>query len=87
MDELYDTGREWSLEYFETLYARLGTTFVHYFFESESGPDGLEIVKAHPNVFKESEGAVIFPGAEYGLHSRVFINSQGLRPMRRRSSA
>src|SRR5690606_20581967 len=29
-------------------------------------------------VFKESDGAVIFLGEEYGLHNRVFINSLGL---------
>lgn len=78
VNERYDRGRQWSLDYFETLYARLGTKFVHYFFESESGPDGVAIVKAHPDVFVESEGAVIFRGESYGLHNRVFMNSQGL---------
>ena len=78
IDEMYDRGREWSLDYFEIMYARLGTKFNHYFFESEVGPDGLEIVKTHPDVFTESQGAVIFPGEQYGLHNRVFINSLGL---------
>lgn len=78
IDEMYDRGREWSLDYFEIMYARLGTKFNHYFFESEVGPDGLEIVKTHPEIFIESQGAVIFPGEQYGLHNRVFINSLGL---------
>jgi arginyl-tRNA synthetase len=78
INSLYDSGRKWSLEYFETLYARLGTKFVHYFFESEVGPEGEAIVRAHPEVFKESQGAIIFPGEKYGLHNRVFITSQGL---------
>ncbi len=78
INELYDRGRKWSLDYFETLYARLGTKFNHYFFESEAGPDGLAIVKAHPDVFVESEGAIIFRGEDHGLHSRVFVNAQGL---------
>lgn len=78
VNSLYDKGRSWSLEYFETLYTRLGTKFEHYFFESEIGPDGVAIVKAHPEVFVESQGAVIFPGEKYGLHNRVFINSLGL---------
>lgn len=78
VNELYDTGRKWSLDYFETLYARLGTKFAHYFFESEAGPDGLAIVKAHPDVFTESEGAIIFRGEAHGLHNRVFISAQGL---------
>jgi len=78
MNDLYDLGKKWSLDYFETLYVRLGTKFDHYFFESEIGPKGVEIVKAHPEIFKESEGAVIFEGEKQGLHNRVFINSQGL---------
>ena len=78
INKLYDQGREWSLEHFETMYARLGTKFVHYFFESEAGPDGLKIVKEHPQVFTESEGAIIFRGEDHGLHNRVFVSSQGL---------
>ena len=29
-------------------------------------------------VFTESQGAIIFAGEKYGLHTRVFINSLGL---------
>jgi arginyl-tRNA synthetase len=75
---LYDTGRRWSLDYFETLYARLGTKFVHYFFESEVAKTGFEIIEAHPEVFEKSDGAVIFRAEKYGLHTRVFVNSKGL---------
>lgn len=78
INTLYNTGRKWSLDHFETLYARLGTKFVRYFFESEAGPEGAAIVDSHPEVFRKSEGAVIFPGEEYGLHNRVFISKQGL---------
>lgn len=80
VNEWYDAGRAWSLAYFDTIYARLGTTFTKHYFESETGVSGLEIVKNYlkQGVFKESDGAVIFPGEEYGLHSRVFINAMGL---------
>ncbi len=78
INKLYDDGRKASLEYFEVQYKKLGTKFVHYFFESEMAPKGLELVKAHPEIFKESEGAIVFKGEDYGLHTRVFINSQGL---------
>jgi len=78
IEVLYDLGKKWSLEYFETIYKRLGTKFDHYFFESEAGPAGTEIVKKHPEVFTESDGAIVFKGDEHGLHTRVFINSQGL---------
>jgi arginyl-tRNA synthetase len=78
--ELYATGRQWSLDYFETIYVRLGTKFDFYYFESKAGTLGLELVREfqEKGVFKESQGAIIFPGEEYGLHTRVFINSLGL---------
>lgn len=78
VNALYDEGRKQSLEHFEEIYKMLGTTFDYYFFESEVGPVGLEIVKKHPEVFEESEGAVIFRGENVGLHTRVFINNKGL---------
>ncbi len=78
--ELYTIGRQWSLEYFDQLYARLGSSFDRFFFESEVGEAGKKLVLEYKEkgIFKESEGAVIFPGEQYGLHSRVFINSLGL---------
>ena len=78
INALYDQGKKWSLEYFSSIYERLGMKFDHYFFESEVGKDGLDVIAAHKNVFKESDGAIVFPGEAYGLHTRVFVNSQGL---------
>lgn len=78
VNKLYDEGLAQSLEHFEELYKMLGTKFDYYFFESEVGPVGLEIVKSHPDVFEQSEGATIFRGENVGLHTRVFINSKGL---------
>jgi len=78
VNALYEKGRKLSLAHFEELYKILGTTFDFYFFESETGPKGVEVVRAHPNIFEESEGAVIFKGEKYDLHTRVFINKLGL---------
>jgi len=78
INALYDSGRTVSLDYFETIYQLVGTTFDHYFFESEAGPKGRDVVRAHPEVFVDSDGAKVFPGEQYGLHTRVFINSEGL---------
>lgn len=77
---LYRIGRAWSLEYFEGLYERLGSSFDRYFFESEVEEQGKKFVLAYlkDGIFEESQGAIIFPGEKYGLHSRVFINSLGL---------
>jgi arginyl-tRNA synthetase len=78
LNRLYDIGKKWSLEYFEELYARLGTKFDEYFFESEIANEGRDLVLKYKDVFTESDGAIIFRGDEHGLHTRVFINSKGL---------
>ncbi len=77
---LFETGRKWSLDYFESIYVILGTKFNGYYPESIVGEYGLKQVKAHleDGIFERSEGAIIFPGEKYGLHNRVFINSLGL---------
>lgn len=77
---LYAKGKQWSLEYFDMMYKRLGCAYTQLYFESEAGPIGLALVKEYlaKGLFEESNGAVIFPGERYGLHNRVFINSLGL---------
>lgn len=76
---LYEEAKKWSLEYFEEIYKRLGTHFDKYYFESEVGERGVEIVKENiGRVFEEESKAVIFPKEKSGLHTRVFINSLGL---------
>ncbi len=78
--EDYETGRRVTLEHFEELYAMLDTKFDHYFFESECFEPGKTLVKEGltKGIFEESEGAVVFKGEPYGLHTRVFINQAGL---------
>src|SRR3989344_1719819 len=79
INTLYDTGREASLRYFEVIYKKLGTKFDEYFFESETANIGKELVEKNiGKVFEESDGAIVFKGENYGLHTRVFINSEGL---------
>lgn len=79
LNDLYDRGRKASLEYFAALYQKLGTKFDFYFFESATGEFGKQLVAERAGeVFEVSDGAVIFPGEKYGLHTRVFINSEGL---------
>jgi arginyl-tRNA synthetase len=79
INALYDKGRKLSLEYFEHIYKKLGTHFDYYFFESETAPVGKKIVDENLNkVFFKSDGAVVFPGEDHGLHTRVFLNSEDL---------
>lgn len=79
-NRLYDWGRKVSLDHFEEMYKKLGTRFDLYFFESETAPLGLLAVEAllAKGVLEKSDGAIIFKGEQYGLHTRVFVNSQGL---------
>lgn len=77
---IYWTTRQWSYDYFDDFYARIGTKFEKYYPESEVAELGINTVKAHiqKGIFEESDGAVVFKGEPYGLHTRVFINSGGL---------
>ena len=77
--QLYWTGREWSYAAFDAFYARNGTKFEKYYPESAVSDRGLNEVRAQiGEVFSESNGAVVFAGEAFGLHTRVFINSEGL---------
>ncbi len=80
INTIYEWGREASLEYFESVYKMLGSVFDFHFYESEAGELGKKTVLSFlkKGIFEESEGAIIFRGENYGLHTRVFINKDGL---------
>ncbi len=77
--QIYWTCREWSYQYFKDFYARIGSGFDKYYPESATADRGLiEVKQRIGTVFEESDGAIIFDGDKYDLHTRVFINKQGL---------
>ena len=78
--KIYWACRTWSYEYFDDFYDRVGMKFEKYYPESATTPLGLKTVQeqTEKGVFKESNGAIVFDGEPYGLHTRVFINSNGL---------
>jgi arginyl-tRNA synthetase len=79
IDKIYKEGKEISMKHFEEIYKILGTKFDEHFFESEVWKNGKDIVMENiGKIFEKSEGAIIFKGEEFGLHTRVFINSSGL---------
>lgn len=79
VNALYDEGKKVSLAQFEEIYRKLGTKFDFYFFESETGEFGKKLVEQNlGKIFEQSDGATIFRGEQYGTHTRVFINSEGL---------
>jgi len=78
--QIYWTCREWSYDYFNAFYDRIDTPFEKYYPESETAPTGLATVleQKEKGVYEDSEGAIIFKGEPYGLHTRVFVNKEGL---------
>lgn len=79
--KIYWTCRQWSYDGFEKLYADLGVhPFDKYYPESDTTPLGLQSVKEllAKGVLEKSEGAVVYKGEKDGLHTRVFLNSNGL---------
>ncbi len=78
INKIYKKGRELSLQHFEEIYTRLGSRFDGHFFESQAGEIGKKLVEKNPDIFEKSDGAIIFSEEKSGLHTRVFINSEGL---------
>ena len=78
--KVYYWGRKASYQYFEDFYRNIGAKFDRYYPESTVAGKGLEVVKRElkNGVYEESDGAVVFKGEKYGLHTRVFINKNGL---------
>lgn len=77
--ELWRKGRDVSLAAFEEMYRVLGTKFDFYFFESETWESGMRIVEdgVERGIFEKSDGAIVYHGEKKGLHTRVYITSQG----------
>jgi len=80
INKIYAAGRKASLRAFDKMYKILDTKFNNFFFESQSTKFGTDIVLKNIDngIFERSNGAVVFKGENYGLHTRVFINSEGL---------
>jgi arginyl-tRNA synthetase len=78
-EEVYKITRQWSLDYFNEIYKRVYTHFDRLYFESKVYEAGKKNVMEglKKGIFQKSDGAIIFPGAKYGLHDRVFISSEG----------
>ena len=78
---IYWLCRQWSYDYFKAFYQTIKIKeFERYYAESETAPLGLETIREQlaKAVYEESDGAIVFNGEPYGLHTRVFVTSQGL---------
>lgn len=78
--DLYWRARELSYDYFRDFYDHIGVKFDKYYPESTVAELGLAKVKEQlkDGVYEVSNGAVVFNGDKYGLHTRVFINQAGV---------
>jgi len=80
LSRVYWRCRDWSYAYFKDFYKKINTKFDVYYPESQVANIGLDAVRGglEKGIFEASQGAVVFPGDRYGLHTRVFINKNGL---------
>jgi arginyl-tRNA synthetase len=81
INKLHSWGADRSFGYFDQIFHELGVVYVPNgrYLESQVSEVGLKYVRDNTGtVFEESDGAVIYRGEKVGLHTRVFINSNGL---------
>jgi arginyl-tRNA synthetase len=77
--EVYETCKTWSFEELDAIVARLGNKPVEKrYLESNADQLGVDTVRQHVgDVFIENEGALVFPGSEYGSFDNAFVSSTG----------
>ena len=79
LNSLREAGIATSRKQLAALCALLGTRFDTEITESMATEPGLQTVRKYiGDVFEESDGAIVYKGEKVGLHTRVFVNSQGL---------
>lgn len=77
--ELWKKTREWSIEYFSSIYKELGISFSEIFYESEVIDSGLKLVEElkTKGILRLSEGALIADLEKYELGVLPIIRSDG----------
>jgi arginyl-tRNA synthetase len=77
--EVYETCKTWSFEELDKIMHRLGNKPVEKrYLESAADQLGVDTVRKHVgDVFIENEGALVFPGSEYGSFDNAFVSSTG----------
>lgn len=76
---VYEKVFQWSFAQIDKNIARLGNVpTVKRFLESDAEARGVKIVRDNtPEVFKESDGALVFEGSKYGAFDNVFVGANG----------
>lgn len=77
--QIYNKCKAWSFEQIDAIVARLGNVPTERrFLESDADMRGVPIVKQHaPDVFQESDGALVFKGSEHGSFDNAFVAGNG----------
>lgn len=77
---IYDIIFDWSFTQIDSVVRRLGNQPTEQrFLESQADTLGVRIVRGNvPQVFQESDGALVFKGSEYGSFDNAFVSSSGL---------
>lgn len=77
--DVYETCKDWSFADLDAIVARLGNKPVEKrYLESQADQLGVDTVRRHVgDVFIENEGALVFPGSEYGTFDNAFVSSAG----------
>lgn len=78
--QVYDICKNWSFNQIDEIVGLLGNVPIEKrYLESEADARGVPTVKAHvPDVFVESDGALVFEGSKYGAFDNVFVTKRGL---------
>lgn len=77
--KFWQISRQWSIEYFDSIYKELGIKFKNIFYESEVVDAGLVIVKdlISQGILRKSEGAIIADLEKYDLGVLPVIRTDG----------
>ncbi len=76
---LWKETRNWSIDYFSSIYRELGIKFEKIFYESELIDDGLKMVESllEKNILQKSEGAIIANLEEFNLGVLPVVRTDG----------
>lgn len=76
---VYEQCKSWSFDQIDATTKRLGCAPIEKrYLESQADALGVETVKRHVgDVFVESEGAIVFPGEQYGGFDAAFVSRTG----------
>lgn len=76
---LWKETRDWSINYFDSIYKELGVKFERIFYESELIEEGLIIVEKmiEKNILVKSQGAIVANLEEYNLGVLPVVRSDG----------